>query len=534
MQESISPARHATLIHRTPSTSNRPSGRARALLWSAVLACSLVAQGCGNGGPAQGGKASLADATIIIPEGTATGVTPFIAFVKVRGDNLDRLDSIGFQIAPMPDTVSRPVSVRYEVDYLRRSNYFVAGDTATVPVFGLYANYTNRVELIFTFKDQSERRVSLNIATGSFTDPYGTFDRPTRRVPRQKGSELGFDFFAMKSALAGPVVVDTDGYIRWAVQGPLDAIASRYVDDGFLVAAPTTRTLRRLDLDGTSTEGLLLSPDFAGAHHEIEQGKSGLLVSVYDRVNGVALDTGKVAEITPAGAILRTWDIAGIVGSYMARNGDNPAEFVRTGADWLHANSAIYDSRDNSLTVSSRENFLLNLDYDSGEIRWILGDPTKYWHKFASLRAKALTLEGGGLYPVGQHSPSITSDGLLMVFNNGAESFNQPAGEPAGESHKFSAVSAYAIDAANHTAKQAWQFDYQQSIFSRICSSAYESAGKSLLVSYAVAEQGTRTRLVGLNPAHEVVFDFEYKNPSPNCPVSWNAVPVPFDALTFK
>lgn len=226
MQELISPARHATQIHRTPSSPSRFPGRTRAILWSTLLACSLFAQGCGHGGPAQGGKASLADASTIIPEGTATGVTPFIAFVKVRGNYLDRLDSIGFQIAPMPDTVSRPVSVRYEVDYLKRRNYFVAGDTATVPVFGLYANYTNRVELIFTFSDQSERRVSLNIATGPFTDPYETFDRPTRRVPRQPGSELGFDFFAMKSALAGPVVVDTDGYIRWAVQGPLDAIAS--------------------------------------------------------------------------------------------------------------------------------------------------------------------------------------------------------------------------------------------------------------------------------------------------------------------
>jgi hypothetical protein len=217
----------------------------------------------------------------------------------------------------------------------------------------------------------------------------------------------------------------------------------------------------------------------------------------------------------------------------MAKNGDDPSTFVRTGADWLHANSALYDARDNSLTVSSRENFLLNLDYDSGEIRWILGDPAKYWHEFASLRAKALNLESG-LYPVGQHSPSITQDGLLMVFNNGAESFNQPAGKPAGEAHKYSAVSAYAIDAAGHAARQAWEFDYGQSIFSRICSSAYDVADKSVLVSYAVAEQGARTRLVGLSPAHDVVFDFEYRNPSPNCPVSWNAVPVPFDAMNFQ
>jgi hypothetical protein len=525
--------RHMTQVHPSPPSPSRFPSRTRVLLWAAVLACSLLAPGCGHGDSSQRGKASLADATVIVPDGTAPGVTPFIAFVRVRGNYLDRLASIGFQITPMPGTASRPVSVNYQMDYLKRRDYFAGGDVATVPVFGLYANFTNHVELKFVFNDQSEKLVSLDIATGPYVDAFNTFDRPDKRVVRQPGTQLGFDFFAMKSALAGPIVVDTDGYMRWAVQGPLDAIASGFVDKGFVIAAASTRTLRRLELDGTSTEGLLLSPDIAGAHHQIEKGKSGLLLGVYDKVGGIALDTGKVVEITPAGAILRQWDIGAIVGSYMAKNGDDPSAFVRPGADWLHANSAIYDARDNSLIVSSRENFLLNLDYDSGEIRWIFGDPTKYWHQFASLRARAISLEDG-LYPVGQHAPSVTADGLLMVFNNGAESFNQPPVEPAGKALKYSTVSAYAIDAARRTARQAWQFDYQQSIFSRICSSAYDVADQSVLVSYAVAEQGTRTRLVGLNAAHDVVFDFEYRNPSPNCPVSWNAVPVPFGQMDFQ
>jgi hypothetical protein len=148
-----------------------------------------------------------------------------------------------------------------------------------------------------------------------------------------------------------------------------------------------------------------------------------------------------------------------IFSAYMSGAGDDPALFVRPGIDWFHMNAAVYDVRDDSIIVSSREDFLVKIDYRTGAIKWILGDPTKYWYTFPSLRAKALTLDPGGFYPVGQHAPSITSDGLLMVFNNGLFSANQPVGQPRGENRTFSVVSAYAIDDANRTAREAWRFD---------------------------------------------------------------------------
>src|SRR5262249_8931613 len=149
--------------------------------------------------------------------------------------------------------------------------------------------------------------------------------------------------------------------------------------------------------------------------------------------------------------------------------------------------------------------------------------PTKYWYTFPSLRAKSLTLEPGGFYPIGQHAPSITSDGLLMVFNDGFASRNQPLGQPEGETRTFSTRSASPTDPANFPAREAWRFDYDQPILSIVCSSAYEAADQSILVDYAVASGFTKARLVALNAAHEVVFDFEF--PTAACNTSWNAEP---------
>ena len=186
------------------------------------------------------------------------------------------------------------------------------------------------------------------------------------------------------------------------------------------------------------------------------------------------------------------------------------------------------------MTASSSpvgENFVIKMDYATGAPIWILGDPTKYWYTFPSLRAKALTLVGGGLYPIGQHAVSITSDGLLMVFNNGLGSLNAPSGEPPGESRSYSAISAYLIDPVTMTAQQVWEFDHDQTIFSDVCSSVYEASGGSLLVDYATAEGRTQARLLGLDADHRVVFDFKYFG---GCTTAWNAVPIPLDDLQLR
>ena len=81
------------------------------------------------------------------------------------------------------------------------------------------------------------------------------------------------------------------------------------------------------------------------------------------------------------------------------------------------------------------------------------------------------------------------------------------------------------------TAENVWDFDYGQSIFSAICSSVYESPGKSLLVDYAVADNFTHARLVGLDSNHTVAFDFQY--PTASCSTSWNAIPIAFDNLAI-
>lgn len=461
---------------------------------------------------------------------TTVLVSPFIKFVHLTGFDLSTVTEVRYTIAAKPGSVSKPVHVEYSMSALASRGY-LGGNLLIFPVFGLYAGYENQVAVELERVSGSATLLQLTIPTTDYVDPSGIYSQPNIVTPRAPDSTLGFSFIFIKSALGSPVIIDTDGEIRWAAPGVSDALSSTFSGDEFVIGDPGKPTLYRLGLDGRISDGELPLSSYTDFHHNIDHGKSGFLGEVDAANGGVKSVESNIIEFQNSSAISipNHWDLAAILTAYMSSQGDDAAAFVRPGIDWFHSNSAIYDPEDDSVIVSSRENFVIKLDYKTGAVIWILGDPTKYWYTFPSLRAKALTLLPGGLYPIGQHALSITSDGLLMLFNDGLGSENQPAGAPAGETRTYSAVSAYSIDEKSMTAQNTWNYDAGQTIFSPICSSAYAAPGRSILVDYAVADNGTQALLVGLDSNHSVVFEFEY--PTSGCNTSWNSRPIALDDL---
>lgn len=487
---------------------------------SAVLLAALVA-GCGEPSAFQ----VVSDGSHGVAVTGSPGPTPFISLLQLSGPSLANVDAVSWSIEPKPGTVSKPVSVRYALAALQRRGW-VGENAFTVPVFGLYAGVANRVVVHLEGSDGSVQDLMVRISTNSYEDPQGIYDHPTILQARAAGSTLGFDYFALKPAMESVVVVDTDGEVRW-VGTSTPTAATIFSANGFVIGSPTSTQMARLELDGEVTGAQLDDPGVIDFTHNIDPGKVGLLAE-FD-VQG-DLDA-TVAEISPTGTLLAGWKLGDLLSAYMSAEGDDPSLFVRPGIDWFHVNAATYDPSDDSVIVSSRENFVIKLDHATGTPIWILGDPTKYWAQFPSLRAKALTLLGGGFPPIGQHATSITSDGLLMVFNDGTPSLNQPAGAPAGQALSASVVSAYEIDPVAMTAREVWRFAHQPGLTSQFCGSAYEAAG-SVLVNYAQTDSGANVRVLGLDPSHQVVFDLAFANHGA-CNTSWNAVPVPFEQLSF-
>ena len=507
----------------------RPGACGRVLRLALLLLAGALVAACGGGSSTGSPQPSNVSAYV---SGVRPGATPFIAILQLQGSRVAAISSVRFTIAPAAGAASRAVDITLTGAYLARLGYTAGPGGLAVPVFGLYAGTTNHLALQLVFQDGTTQALAADVVTAAYTDPNGIYDHPVVHVPRTPGGALGFDYFAMKSAFGTPIVVDTDGHIRWVAAGIVNAQSSAFQGGAFVIGDPVSTGFWRLELDGSIHPGKLSAANYTTFHHNIDPGKLNLLGEVNGTSGGVVAIETLLSEFDPSGLVLHDWDLGAILSAYMTSQGDDPTAFVRPGVDWFHLNAAAYDPRDDSLIVSSRENFVIKIDYSTGAIRWILGDPTKYWYTFPSLRAKALALPTTDLAPVGQHAVSITHDGLLLLFNDGTASTNQPAGAPAGVSRTYSAVSAYSINPVAGTAQEAWRFDYGQSIDSAYCSSAYETSEGSLLVDYAMASNGAAARLVGLDPLHNVVFDFEYASPH-GCVTSWNAVPVAFESLVI-
>ena len=298
-----------------------------------------------------------------------------------------------------------------------------------LPVYGLYAGYANTVRLTYRFLDGSSKQAVTSITTATFDDPCG-YDNPTILKARTNSTDLSYDYVMVKGGgncgNFQPVIIDTDGALRWVGTAGISVGSFIFFDNAAYLGHG--HQLSRIDLDGTVTlVGDYSSLGIVNFHHNIDRGKVGIILDVdtatyYNSVN-IEVDAH-------SGNVLKTWNLANIISAAMRAGGDDPSQFVYPSpTDWFHNNGVTYNRADNSLIISSRENFLICLDYETSAIKWILGDPTKKWYQFPSLRKFALTLSPGSLPPIGQHAPSITYDQNLLVLDNGQNSLFSRQGE---------------------------------------------------------------------------------------------------------
>lgn len=471
-----------------------------------------------------------ADMTAITLTGQQPGVTPFISILSLTIGDPRALRSIQFTITPQTGSVTRPLSATFLASYLVARGYLnLQTGQITLPVFGLYAGYSNNVTLTFRFHDGSSTQMSVAITTPTYPDPCG-FNNPIVAQARTQ-APLSYDYILIKSRCSpnSPTIIDTDGAIRWVGTAGIASRESTFFDNAVYLAHGSA--LSRIELDGTV---LLLQSNYNSTigvgnfHHNIDYGKFGMILDgnkspYFESVN---------VEVDNRGNVLKIWDLANIISAAMLAGGDDPTQFVYPRpADWFHNNSTAYRSSDNSLIVSSRENFVICLDYDSGAIKWILGDETKKWYQFPSLRQFALTVTTGGLAPIGQHAVSITHDDNLLLLDNGTHSHFQ---FPPGVDRDNSAPRKYALDLQANTATEVWNYTRDFRTKTDGCASVYEDAPLNYLIDYVGVTrfQQSVDEIVGLNASGQIIFDYCYSTTDP-CDTDFNAMPVHLERLAF-
>jgi arylsulfate sulfotransferase len=456
------------------------------------------------------------------------GPTPFISFVHKTVADVAGFQFAQFLILPKTGSATRPIRVRYARSYLEARGYFdPQNGQLTVPVFGLYAGRLNRVVINLGFSGRFDRiqRLSIGITTPAYDG--GTYSNPTIIQPRLPGTTLSYDFILLKGYALNntPIIIDSDAEVRWVGTAGVGAQNCMLFDNAFYLTSGTS--LLRTEFDGVTTPVADYSAiGVTGFHHNIDPGREGMILDVdtVDQTESVNL------EVDAAGNVLRSWNLAEIISAAMTAGGDDPRQFVHPAPiDWFHNNACAYRSSDDSLIVSSRENFVIAIDYNTGNIKWILGDPTKHWYEFPSLRQFSLTLGPDTLPPIGEHALSMPGDQLLL-FDDGAGSNYQ---QPPGETRTYSAPRKYQIDLGSFEATETWHYYADPSVYSPFCSSVYEDAPDNYLIDYTLAGPYVYTGIVGLDSLGNVAFNYQYDELN-FCGTAWNAIQIHWENVNLK
>ncbi len=167
-----------------------------------------------------------------------------------------------------------------------------------------------------------------------------------------------------------------------------------------------------------------------------------------------------IVEFNPTtGAVLRRWSLLELLDpqrlGYLSLSGLYNGAYGRRTADWSHGNALLFDARDDSYIVSLRhQDALVKLSRQSGQLRWILGDPQGWQEPWQELLLEA---PDDFLWPFHQHAPSFGPDGQLLLFDNG--NFRAlPFDPPKQATESFSRAVLLDIDENAGRVAQTWSY----------------------------------------------------------------------------
>jgi len=363
------------------------------------------------------------------------------------------------------------VSVNDGTDVWERHFYDYA-TAHSVPLLGFKPGRTN--EITITAYDRQRNQVTAGQPLVFITSPLPTnFPNIVLLHSEPDRMEPGYTLFCVYmhgNTVWYVVIVDNAGEVVWYNMAPTTSDVRR-LDNGNLFM-PWTTNFVEMDLLGQTVNSWFvpLTPLGINDHDGVPTDHGTILylstatevVSNYptSMTNSQApLATAKilyekVVEISATNAaVLSTWSPINVLDPKRITYLIVPST---GGWDSEHCNAVIEDPRDDSLIVSMRnQNAVIKFSRATGQLRWILGPHENWgpvWQRYL------LTPVGTPfLWQYGQHSPIITPQGTLILFDDG--NFRaSPFDPPVPDTNNYTRAVEYSIDEQAMEVSQVWDY----------------------------------------------------------------------------
>lgn len=329
------------------------------------------------------------------------------------------------------------------------SHQFPAATEHRLPVYGLYPDTENKIELKLSYQTKE-----LTIKTDALPDNFSKIVSVTSDKANLTNQLY---FMTGASEHARTIAFDVNGDVRW------------YLTKNLAWEIKRSHTSRKLLV---STDRLIMSPYYNTGIYEIDLlGKiyteytipGGYHHDYFERENGNLL-------IASGGTDQRHTTVEDVVVEIDRQTGNiiNTVDFTKiwpmdtgksiawTAHDWFHNNSVWLDEKRNELIVSGRhQDAVVILDYKTKQVKYIIGSPEGWSNEMQTkfLKPIGANFEWQWL----QHAAKVLPNGDILLFDNGNNKTKDESQQVPPEK-SYSRAVIYRLNREHRTIEQIWQY----------------------------------------------------------------------------
>ena len=338
------------------------------------------------------------------------------------------------------------VTIKGKDELSTYTHTFDEGKVHYLPIYGLYAGVENEVVISIGDKEKT-----LKIKTDELPNDIIL---PTK-VTKDESKLTNDLYFFTPSSRGYTCAYDVNGDVRWYLDERATWEVNRLKNGHLLLSTerlvntPYYSTgLYEMDMLGKVYTEYSLPGGYHHDYFEMENGNLLIASDDFDNEYGTVEDY--VVELDrDTGNIVKTFDLKDILKMEDGK-GEDWIEY-----DWFHNNSVWYDKKTNSITLSGRhQDAVININYDSGELNWILGDSTNWSEEYQKYFFKPL---GDTEWQWAQHAAMILPNGNVFVFDNGNNK-SKNKDEYVSAENSYSRGVIYKIDTEDMTAEEVWEY----------------------------------------------------------------------------
>lgn len=433
------------------------------------------------------------NSTLEIPT-VGTSIDQFISYININPSQYNPLAAEVRLNLPAGGGVKTIVYTKkgYQTPDIEHQNSFTSQNIQFITILGLYENYTNKVEFIYTDRNGKERgRTTIEIPIKALTMDNLPLFHVVKVLPNRMEPGLnlvnspGHD----EDDTSRPYMVDMDGEIRWLLDWreskELLHIGAqcglhRMKNGNFITGDANFHRLVELDLLGNVINIWDLKAWGYNFHHEVFEDKNGNIIATVTNNNAKLPDnkTSRIfdhaIEINPeTSTITKVWDFTSFLDQtrILSVDKDLPlyAYFGQNEANWLHNNGLTEIGYD--LLATGRWQGVFKYTRE-GQLKWIIAPHNDWKDSYKQYLLTPLdknnqpitdldVLNGKKSHPDfewcwGVHCPVAMPNGHILAFDNGYCRNYVP--QLTNASGQYSRIVEYEINEKNKTIRQVYQY----------------------------------------------------------------------------